>query len=155
VSIYASGASVREEVADMGNTSFRTKAVYGNASSLMIATRPAGYHSVPHSHDCEQLNWLQAGELWVFIVDRAVHLKVGDFLRIPAGDLHWSWNKAAAPCTLIEVHTPGLQNDPLIKNYAVGLHEMGETPAFLGSPVSEFLPADSMFDPAIAEKYAD
>lgn len=155
MSIYASGDSVREEVADMGNTSFMTKAVYGNSSSLMIATRPAGYHSVPHSHDCEQLNWLQVGELWVFIVDRAVHLTAGDFLRIPAGDLHWSWNKAESPCTLLEVHTPGLQDDPLIKDYAVGLHEAGETPDFLGSPVSEFLPEGSGFDPATAEKCAD
>jgi mannose-6-phosphate isomerase-like protein (cupin superfamily) len=154
MSIYASGDSVPEESADMGNTSFTTKAVYGNSSSMMIATRPAGYHSRPHRHDCEQLNWLQAGELWVFIADRAWHLKAGDFLRIPAGALHWSWNKTGAPCTLVEVHTPGLQDDPLIMARAVGLYDAQETPEFLGSPVTEFLPPGSMFDPSIAEKHA-
>lgn len=155
MSIHASGESVREQVADMGSASFRTKAVYGNASSLMIATRPAGYHSTPHTHDCEQLNWLQSGELWVFVEDRAFHMAAGDFLRIPAGEVHWSWNKGAGPCTLVEVHTPGMQHDALISGYAVGLFADGEAPQFLGSPVTEFLPEDSTFDPAVAEKLAD
>jgi mannose-6-phosphate isomerase-like protein (cupin superfamily) len=155
MSIHASARSVPEDVADMGSASFRTKAVYGNSSSLMIATRPAGYHSVPHTHDCEQLNWLQSGELWVFVVDRAFHLRTGDFLRIPAGAPHWSWNKFGEPCTLVEVHTPGMQHDGLISGFAVGLHDDAEPREFLGSPVTEFLPADSTFDPAVAEKLAD
>jgi mannose-6-phosphate isomerase-like protein (cupin superfamily) len=155
MSIHASARSVPEDVADMGSASFRTMAVYGNSSSLMIATRPAGYHSVPHTHDCEQLNWLQSGELWVFVVDRAFHLRTGDFLRIPAGAPHWSWNKTGEPCTLVEVHTPGMQHDGLISGFAVGLHDDGEPREFLGSPVTEFLPDDSTFDPAVAEKLAD
>jgi mannose-6-phosphate isomerase-like protein (cupin superfamily) len=155
VSIYASGDLVKEEIADMGNASFKTKAVFGNSSSLMIATRPPGYHSLPHKHECEQLNWLQTGTLWVFIEDRGFQMMAGDFLRIPAGKLHWSWNKFDAPCTLVEVHTPGLQDDPLIAAYAVGLHDTEETPEFLGSPVSVFLPESSTFDPSVAEKYVD
>ena len=155
MSIHALAESVREEIADMGSASFRTKAVYGNASSLMIATRPSGYHSVPHTHDCEQLNWLQSGELWVFVEERAFHMSAGDFLRIPAGEIHWSWNKSDEPCTLVEVHTPGMQHDGLISGYAVGLYDESERPEFLGSPVTEFLAADSTFDPAVAEKLAD
>jgi mannose-6-phosphate isomerase-like protein (cupin superfamily) len=155
VSIFASSAAVTEHTADMGNTSFTTKVVYGNSASLMIAARPAGYHSRPHYHDCEQLNWLQSGELWVFIEDRAFHLKVGDFLRIPAGERHWSWNKSNAACTLIEVHSPGLHADPLVESFAVGLHDEGETPNFLGSPVNTFLPDDSTFDQSIAEGKAE
>ncbi len=42
LSIFASADSVTEQTADMGTTAFTTKAVYGNASSLMIATRPGG-----------------------------------------------------------------------------------------------------------------
>jgi mannose-6-phosphate isomerase-like protein (cupin superfamily) len=155
MSIHALSDDVREEVADMGSASFRTKAVYGNASSLMIATRPSGYHSVPHTHDCEQLNWLQSGVLWVFVEDRAFRMTSGDFLRIPAGAVHWSWNKGEGPCTLVEVHTPGMQHDALIAGFAVGLHDEGEQPDFLGSPVTEFLPEGSSFDPAVAEKFAD
>jgi mannose-6-phosphate isomerase-like protein (cupin superfamily) len=155
MSIHVPGDAVVEQLADMGTASFRTKAVYGNASSLMIATRPPGYHSEPHTHDCEQLNWLQSGELWVFVDDRAFYMAAGDFLRIPAGELHWSWNKGAGPCTLVEVHTPGMQHDPLISTYAVGLHDDAEVPRFLGSPVTAFLLEDSTFDPRVAEKLAD
>lgn len=151
MSIHVPGDRVPAETADMGDTSFTTQAVFGNSSSLMLATRPAGYHSRPHTHDCEQLNWLRDGELWVFVEDRAFHLRAGDFLRVPAGRIHWSWNRTGRPCTLLEVHTPGLQDDPLIKSFAVGLHDPDEVPEFLGSPVNEFLPADSGFDTAPAE----
>lgn len=154
MSVYASGDSVPEQVADMGNTSFTTKAVFGNGSSIMVAERPAGYHSRPHTHDSEQLNLLQEGELWVFIEDRFFHLVKGDFLRIPAGRIHWSWNRADVPCVLLEVHTPGLHADPLISEFAVSLLDDDETPEFLGSPVNEFLPEGHPFDPSIAEAKA-
>jgi quercetin dioxygenase-like cupin family protein len=154
-SIHAPAESVPEDVADMGSASFRTRAVFGSNSSLMIATRPPGYHSEPHTHDCEQLNWLQSGQLWVFVVDRAFHLRTGDFLRIPPNAPHWSWNKFDEPCTLVEVHTPGMQHDALISGFAVGLHDEGEPVEFLGSPVTEFLPDGSAFDPSTAEKQAD
>lgn len=155
MSIYASGDSVTEQIVDMGTTTFSTKAVYGNSSSLMVATRPAGYHSRPHLHDCEQLNLLPVGALWVFIEDRAIHMKAGDFLRIPAGRIHWSWNKSTEPCILFEVHTPGLQADPLISGFAIGLHDPDESPDFLGSPINQFLPEGSTFDPSVAERHAE
>ncbi len=34
---------------------------YGNECSLMIATRAPGYHTTPHTHECEQLNYIQEG----------------------------------------------------------------------------------------------
>jgi mannose-6-phosphate isomerase-like protein (cupin superfamily) len=139
----------------MGNTAFTTSVVYGHSASLMTATRPSGYHSRPHTHDCEQLNWMQSGELWVFIEDRAFHVKSGDCLRIPPGARHWSWNKSAAPCTLIEVHSPGLHADPLVESFAVGLFDENEEPRFLGSPVNSFLSEDSTFDPSIAERKSE
>jgi quercetin dioxygenase-like cupin family protein len=43
-----------------------SKFVYGLHSNLMKAKRVGGYHSKPHVHDCEQLNLLMEGELWVF-----------------------------------------------------------------------------------------
>ena len=151
MSLLASANSVPEEIVDMGNTKFFTKAVYGNSSSLMIATRPGGYHSRPHQHDSEQLNWLQKGDIWVFIDDQAFHMKEGDFLRIPADAVHWSWNRSDAPCTVIEVHTPGLHDDPIIKSFAVGLFGPDEEPDFSGAPVNIFLGDDSPFDRSIAE----
>lgn len=86
----------------------RTKQILGQNSSLTIASRSPGYHSEPHAHDCEQLNYVQRGEIWVFIEDTAFHLGTGDFLRIPPGAVHWAWNRSTADCELIEMHTPGL-----------------------------------------------
>ncbi len=149
--LYAPANSVHEELVDMGTTSFSTKAVFGNASSLMVATRPEGYHSRPHQHDSEQINWLQSGDLWVFIEEEAVHLRAGDFLRIPANAIHWSWNLSDNPCTVVEVHTPGLQDDPIIESFAVGLYGTDEVPNYLGSPVNIFLDGDSTFDASVAE----
>lgn len=151
MSIHALAESVPEDVVDMGNTQFFTKAVYGNASSMLIATRPAGYHSRPHRHDCEQLNWLMSGEAWVFIEDQAYLVKAGDFLRIPSGVIHWSWNRSDKPCTVVEVHTPGLHDDTIIKSFAVGLFDADETPDFTGSPMNIFLDENSSFDSSIAE----
>ncbi|HEY3472306.1 MAG TPA: cupin domain-containing protein [Amycolatopsis sp.] len=151
--LHVPGDQVHEEVADMGDTSFSTQAVYGNSASLMFATRPPGYHSKPHRHDCEQLNLLRAGAVWVFIEDRAFHLKAGDFLRIPAGAVHWAWNKSDAPCEMVEVHSPGLQADPTIREFAVGLFDERETPALAGTPVTEFV--TDGFDAAVVEKLAE
>ncbi|HLU58590.1 MAG TPA: cupin domain-containing protein [Pseudonocardia sp.] len=152
MSLHVSAADVPEEQSRVADMTLTTRAVHGNQASLMIATRPAGYHSRPHTHDCEQLNWLQAGEMWVFIEDRAFHLRAGDFLRVPAGAVHWAWNTSPAPCTMVEVHAPGMQADPSIARFAVGLYDEQEVPAPTGSPVNRFLPEDSDFDPSIAEK---
>ena len=36
---------------------------YGNECSLMIASRAPGYHTTPHIHESEQLNYIQEGEI--------------------------------------------------------------------------------------------
>jgi mannose-6-phosphate isomerase-like protein (cupin superfamily) len=86
----------------------RTKQVFGRHTSLMVASRSSGYHSLPHRHDCEQVNYVQAGEIWVFVEDTAYRLRAGDFLRIPPMAVHWAWNRSQSECELIEVHSPGL-----------------------------------------------
>ena len=48
-----------------------------------------------------------------------------------------------------------MQHDTLISGFAVGLHDEGEPVEFLGSPVTEWLPDGSTFDPGIAEKQVD
>src|SRR5512144_246783 len=42
--------------ADQGQGSMVVKQAYGNESSLMMATRPPGYHTKPHMHVSEQIN---------------------------------------------------------------------------------------------------
>lgn len=103
-----------------------TKMVYGNECNLMVAVRAAGYHSNPHRHDAEQLNYLLDGEVWVFIEDDAFLMKAGDFSRIPKNALHWAWNRSDKPCTLIEAHAPAC--DPQGRENAVGLYAEDEVP---------------------------
>jgi gentisate 1,2-dioxygenase len=103
-----------------------TRFVYGNEANLMLATRSAGYHSKPHRHDCEQLNYLVDGELYIFIEDEGYLLRPGDFLRIPRNAVHWAWNRGKVACILIEVHAPVL--DPMSRRGARGLFAAGETP---------------------------
>lgn len=85
-----------------------TKQVFGLSSSMMIARRSAGYHSQPHVHDCEQLNYIADGSITIFVGADAYDLGTGDFLRVPANEVHYAWNRGDVDCLLFEVHTPGL-----------------------------------------------
>ena len=128
---------------DMGNTSFDTTLVYGKNFSIMTATRPGGYHSNPHVHDCEQVNIVADGELIIFVDEKGYLCKKGDYFRIPANLLHWSWNQTDAPMTLIEVHSPGLQNDPKCSEYSQDLFDDGETVEVSGKPINIFPEMDA------------
>lgn len=100
--------------------------VHGMQASLMLATREPGYHSKPHKHDCEQLNFVASGELLVFIGDSVVHVREGDMFRVPRNVIHWSRVVGASRCTLIEAHAPPLVGDPGFDRTAVPLLEPDE-----------------------------
>jgi len=103
-----------------------TKMAYGNDCNMMIAVRGPGYHSHPHTHDAEQINYVTEGEVWVFINDGGFLMKTGDLCRIPRNAVHWAWNRSSSSVTLVEVHAPAC--DPLIRKNAVGLYFEGEAP---------------------------
>lgn len=126
--LFAASADVQIGLMDMGDAAFRTRIIYGMNSSLMIAERPPGYHSRPHRHDCEQLNILERGELYIYTTEAAYLLRPGDTLRIKPNLIHWSWNRADVDCVLIEVHTPGIHNDPKLAEFATALLDTGEEP---------------------------
>jgi quercetin dioxygenase-like cupin family protein len=115
-----------ENVLQIRGGSMSTKMVFGNDCNMMVATRAPGYHSNPHRHDCEQINYVLEGEVWVFLENDAFLMKKGDFSRIPRNALHWAWNRGDSDCILIEVHAPAC--DPLNRKNAVGLFAEGETP---------------------------
>jgi quercetin dioxygenase-like cupin family protein len=94
---------------------------YGLDSSIMVATRQPQYHSKPHAHDSEQLNYVLEGELYVFIDDDGFLVKKGDVFRIPRNAVHWSWVQGTTPCVLLEVHTPPLIGDPGVTDTARAL----------------------------------
>jgi quercetin dioxygenase-like cupin family protein len=120
--------------------SMKTLFVYGNEANIMVATRSAGYHSKPHKHTPEQLNYVVAGELWIFVEDEGFHLHTGDFLRIPGNALHWAWNRGSVDCTMVQVHAPVLAPESRAGTY--GLFADGEVPHVNKSAPSESIDAD-------------
>jgi quercetin dioxygenase-like cupin family protein len=103
-----------------------TKQVFGRDASIMIARRSAGYHSRPHVHNCEQLNYVMEGEIWIFTNGDRFHLREGDFNRVPKMAVHWAWNRSDRDCVLFECHAPGL--DMLPRDQTVDLLEADESP---------------------------
>jgi mannose-6-phosphate isomerase-like protein (cupin superfamily) len=90
-----------------------TQRVHGIESSIMFAERGPGYHTKPHRHDCEQMNYIMSGEMWFFVEGEGYHCKKGDLMRIPRGRVHWAFNCSDEHTTILETHCP-----PLIGNNA-------------------------------------
>ncbi|MFC1534462.1 cupin domain-containing protein [Thermodesulfobacteriota bacterium] len=88
--------------------SFVVRMVHGSDTSLMFAERGPGYHTKPHYHDSEQINYVMSGDIWFFIDVHGYHCVKGDIMRIPRNKIHWAWNRANEDCVLIESHTPPL-----------------------------------------------
>ncbi|NVO15729.1 MAG: cupin domain-containing protein [Rhodoplanes sp.] len=110
---YLSGGSIGAQIA------------YGSDMSLLVATRQPGYHSRPHTHDAEQLNYVLQGELYVFVGDDGFLARKGDVFRVPRNAVHWSLVKGTGPCVLLETHAPPLVGDPGVVDTAVALVEDG------------------------------
>jgi len=102
------------------------KRVHGTEAAFAISLRKSGYHSSPHIHDFEQLNYIQEGEMWFFILDKGYHVKKGDFLRIPRNAIHWSWVKTKEPCLCYEVFCPPPPARKDRPDHSVGLFDEGE-----------------------------
>src|SRR5258708_19534685 len=113
---YLAGGSIGAQIAD------------GLESSVMVAVRQPQYHSRPHSHDAEQLNYVIQGELYVFVDDSGFLAKEGDIFRIPRNAVHWSWVQGTVPCVLLETHTPPLIGDEGVTDTAVALLGPAESP---------------------------
>jgi quercetin dioxygenase-like cupin family protein len=127
--------------AEQGQGSMVMRQAYGNESSLMVATRPPGYHTKPHMHVSEQINHVMAGEIWFFVEDQGYLCQKGDFHRIPANKVHWAWNRSAADAVVVESHSPPLVGGEIIKS-AAALFDEGETPNLRGAGENQFVAYD-------------
>ncbi len=121
-----------------------TKIVYGETGSIMVARRPDGYHSTPHFHACEQINYVSEGEIWGYVADLkgnagSYHLRKGDLWRVPDMAVHWTWNRSGGPCELVEFHSPGMPADPDLGSGAGGLFGEGEERRMTGAPRNVFI----------------
>jgi mannose-6-phosphate isomerase-like protein (cupin superfamily) len=128
--LAASMADVPETVlvpaAHLSGGSVGAQIVHGTDMSLMVATRQPDYHSKPHAHDCEQLNYVLQGELLVFVADKAFRVRQGDTFRVPRNALHWSWVRGDVACILLEAHSPPLIGDPGFDKTALPLIDPDE-----------------------------
>jgi quercetin dioxygenase-like cupin family protein len=134
---YLSGGSIGAQVA------------YGREASIMVATRQPQYHSNPHAHDSEQLNYVLEGELYVFVGEDGFLARKGDVFRIPRNVVHWSWVQGTTPCVLLETHTPPLIGDPGVTNKACALIADDESREGI-IPVASQWPAN--FDRDVVER---
>jgi mannose-6-phosphate isomerase-like protein (cupin superfamily) len=125
---------------DLFGGSLTTKRVYGNDSQMMVATRSAGYHSKAHTHDCEQLNWVAEGEIWIMVEREGYLLRKGDFMRVPRTVVHWAWNRSDGDCVLVESHAPANVGRQDVREGSAGLFGVGETPHLVDVSETLFLP---------------
>lgn len=125
-----------------GEGSMISRKGYGNESSLMITARAPGYHTRPHVHESEQINYVLEGEIWFFVEDKGFHCQQGDFHRIPANKVHWAWNRSDKNTVVAEAHAPGLVGGKTGEG-AVGLFDEGEAPQLRNPGENRFVPYDS------------
>ena len=112
-----------EQVAQaaVGRSVLRTQKVYGTETSIMFAERAAGYHTSPHMHDCEQMNYIVSGEMFFFVDGRGYRCKAGDVMRIPRNKVHWAWNRGSETAVVFESHSPPLTGTIHGRGHAVAL----------------------------------
>ncbi len=132
----------RVQSGDTGEGSMVVKKAYGNECSMMIADRAPGYHTKPHAHESEQLNYVLDGEIWFFVEDKGFHCKKGDFQRIPANKIHWAWNRSNSSANVAEAHAPALIGGRASEG-AVPLYDDGEAQAIRGPGENKFIPFDA------------
>jgi quercetin dioxygenase-like cupin family protein len=131
----------RDQSGEAGTGRMIVRKGHGNECSLMIATRKPGYHTKPHEHESEQINYILDGEIWFFVKDQGFLCKKGDFHRVPANTVHWAYNRSDSDCTVAEAHAPALLGVQAGSTH-VGLFDEGETPNVRGPGVNKFVPFD-------------
>ncbi len=134
---------VRTRAVGEGTGSITTRGVYGNEGTMGFVTRSSGYHTTPHRHDSEQINYILDGEMWFFVGDKAYRCRPGDFQRVPQDAIHWAWNRSDKPVTAVEMHTPPPgESGP--RGRSTGLFGEGETPRLRAAgPRNEWITYDA------------
>jgi len=90
-----------------GPANMKTQWVGGSNVSIMVSSRQPGWHTLPHTHECEQMMYVISGHGWFFIEEEGFEFGPGDFFRVPANEIHWSWLRDEG-VEYLQIHTPGL-----------------------------------------------
>lgn len=115
--------------AAMTDVVLQSQRVHGIETSIMFAERGPGYHTRPHTHDAEQINYVLSGEIWFFVEDHGYRCRPGDLMRIPRNKVHWAMVRETANehAFVIESHSPPLPgNTEEARKTAVPLLGPGE-----------------------------
>jgi len=115
-----------KDLVNADRSSIWTKHCYGEDLSIRVAGRNGGYHSSPHIHDSEQLNYCADGEMWIYVENDGYRLRKGDLMRVPRNLVHWAWNRSDKPCVLYESHAPGNIGAPRVRDTAGPLFRANE-----------------------------
>lgn len=130
--------------------------VYGNETSIMFAERGPGYHTRPHQHAAEQMNYILSGEIWFYVDGRGYRCKPGDLMRIPKDKVHWAWNRGTEQAVIIETHCPPLiGNDAEARTTAVPLLGPDEDKEKVPYVVNRVIPMDPKEVAAIEQRAFD
>jgi quercetin dioxygenase-like cupin family protein len=100
----------RVAMAAVGKSVLRAQKVHGVETSIMFAERAPGYHTSPHVHDCEQMNYIVSGEIFFFVDGYGYRCGAGDVMRIPRNKVHWAWNRGSETAVVLESHSPPLRD---------------------------------------------
>src|SRR5260370_41294652 len=97
-------------MAAVGQSILRSQKVHGTDTSLMFAERAPGYHTSPHQHDCEQMNYIVSGEIFFFVDGRGYRCKASDVMRIPRNKVHLAWNRGTETAVVFDSHSTPLRD---------------------------------------------
>jgi mannose-6-phosphate isomerase-like protein (cupin superfamily) len=118
--------------------------VYGTETSIMFADRGPDYHTRPHRHDAEQMNYIVSGEIWFFVEEHGYRCGPGDIMRIPRNVVHWAYNRGSEHAVIIESHCPPLiGNNAEARTTAHPLLGPSEEVAAVHYVVNEVIPMDA------------
>ena len=117
---------------------------HGVETSIMFADRGPGYHTRPHQHDAEQMNYIVSGEIWFFVDGHGYRCRAGDIMRIPRNHVHWAFNRSNEHVTIIESHCPPLiGNNAEARKTAHALLGADENMADVNCVVNHVIPMDA------------
>lgn len=120
----------------------RSEKVYGNETSIVLAERDADYHTKPHVHDCEQMNYILSGEIWFYVGEHGYRCREGDLMRIPRNAVHWAWNRSSGKAVVIESHCPPLIQGEEARARIVSLHGPNENADAVHYVMNKLAPMD-------------
>jgi len=129
--------------------SITAQVAHGKSCSIILATRSPGYHSKPHRHAAEQLNYVVSGQAWLFVENQGFLGGAGSVSRIPENAVHWAWVVGDEPLVVLEIHTPPLTGDGPVKAGRLSLCLDEEEEALVRHIHTEW-PDD--FDPSDVER---